>query len=409
MEEEAAYMADYSDMDEALTQIDQDNEQPEQPAEEQPIQRMPGQGEVRNDVEGKREDVEGEKRPDSGIQKGTGDEHIQIEGSSGNAGSREQEITDRNNELLNRELEEINARLANFKSTEEWLVPVTEEAHTALVDQLKKTGLARDVRMLSQEEIDKELDKVAGAKTHRAEQLNEKFNDELEKFRNKTLKTRDLHLGIPEGILRASGLQASEITIDKAVLAIHLNKHGLKVDDIKDLAKAIQKPIMVYEWGTKAKSLIITEIRHGENKITVAVKLERNGEVLNVNELASVHGKSAERFFSDMLNAHEGGLEEALRWVEHEKALEWLGFTPPKGVSSLTNQELSIAKIIRDFDNPSIPDDFNTKTNPLTSDIRYQIIGETGATALDKAEESTHRLDNLAIAREMESGDKTPL
>lgn len=41
------------------------------------------------------------------------------------------------------------------------------------------------------------------------------------------------------------------------------------------------------------------------------------------------------------------------------------------------------------------------------NDIRFQIIGEQGAINLDKAQESTRLLDNLAIARQME-GEKTP-
>ena len=40
------------------------------------------------------------------------------------------------------------------------------------------------------------------------------------------------------------------------------------------------------------------------------------------------------------------------------------------------------------------------------ADIRFSIIGEKGAAALDQAEEATTRLDNLAIAREMESANK---
>ncbi|HAT76301.1 MAG TPA: hypothetical protein DCS19_05530, partial [Flavobacterium sp.] len=39
-------------------------------------------------------------------------------------------------------------------------------------------------------------------------------------------------------------------------------------------------------------------------------------------------------------------------------------------------------------------------------DIRFQIIGEQGAAALDKAEEATTRLDNLRVAKEMEKGGK---
>ena len=39
-------------------------------------------------------------------------------------------------------------------------------------------------------------------------------------------------------------------------------------------------------------------------------------------------------------------------------------------------------------------------------DIRYQFVGEKGAAAMDKAEEASVRLDNLAVAREMEAAGK---
>jgi hypothetical protein len=40
---------------------------------------------------------------------------------------------------------------------------------------------------------------------------------------------------------------------------------------------------------------------------------------------------------------------------------------------------------------------------------RFMILGERGAQALDQAEESTRRLDNLAVARKMEEAGRTPL
>lgn len=43
------------------------------------------------------------------------------------------------------------------------------------------------------------------------------------------------------------------------------------------------------------------------------------------------------------------------------------------------------------------------RNNP---DIRYQFVGENGAAAMDKAEEATIRLDNLAVARDMEKAGK---
>ena len=64
---------------------------------------------------------------------------------------------------------------------------------------------------------------------------------------------------------------------------------------------------------------------------------------------------------------------------------EWSAFEP--------NQIKSATDNIGSFD-------------PQTDNIYFQIIGEQGTAALDKAEESTHRLDNLAIARQMEEAKK---
>ena len=42
-----------------------------------------------------------------------------------------------------------------------------------------------------------------------------------------------------------------------------------------------------------------------------------------------------------------------------------------------------------------------------SSDLRFQILGEKGAAALDKYDEATHRMDNLEVARQMEEAGKT--
>ena len=47
--------------------------------------------------------------------------------------------------------------------------------------------------------------------------------------------------------------------------------------------------------------------------------------------------------------------------------------------------------------------------NPKKEDIRYSLIGEQGASALDAYEEATTRLDNLNVAREMEAQGKDAL
>ena len=183
---------------------------------------------------------------------------------------------------------------------------------------------------------------------------NDIFNQELEAFGRGDLK-HELHLGKPSAELQACGINATEIFIKQKTLTDHLKKHGLTIEDIKDLPLYMEKPFLAYEWGTQSKSMVvITEIPHGDERITVALKLERKGQRAEVNEIASIYPKDAARFLDEMKNAKEGGLQEALRYVsDKEKVLDWLGLVPPRGTASLTDQELSVAKIIQNFNNPT--------------------------------------------------------
>lgn len=49
-----------------------------------------------------------------------------------------------------------------------------------------------------------------------------------------------------------------------------------------------------------------------------------------------------------------------------------------------------------------------TKASSNLNGIRFQILGEKGAEALDKFDQATNRMDNLEVAREMETSDKDP-
>lgn len=183
--------------------------------------------------------------------------------------------------------------------------------------------------------------------------FNDRFNSELEAFENGTIKG-ELHLGSPGEILRACGLGSSEIFIKPTVLRQHISKHGITVSDIQNLPEALNDPLMVYEWGTKAKSLIVITdltVKDGR-KITAAVKLERDGKRVEVNELASVHGKSAERLLNEATEKESDFGKNKLKYVDKGKAAEWLSNIPPKGTTERTRQ-LHLRNIIERFENPS--------------------------------------------------------
>lgn len=203
------------------------------------------------------------------------------------------------------------------------------------------------------------------------EAINDRFNEQLEAFDRGELKEA-LNFGKPTGWLSRLSLPSSEdMKMSLSDLRKHLDKHQLSTNDIRNLPLALSDPLLVYEWGTKSPSLVVvTSIPRGEERIAVALRLSRNGQVLDVNEIASIHGKASERFLQEMQTAKAGGIAEALRLVPNkQKALEWLGLVPPKGTASLNNQGLDdIAKIVQAFENPSVADD----------GVRYR-DGESGA------------------------------
>ena len=210
---------------------------------------------------------------------------------------------------------------------------------------------------------------------------NDRFNAELEAF-EKRASNNVIHLGVPGEILRSCGLNDTEMFIRPKVLRSHMNTHGINIADVRNLPGALNNPLMVYEWGTKARSLIvITDLTLKDGrKITAAVKLERNGKAVELNELASVHGKDAARFIRDMENAKSGGLEEALRYVsDKEKALAWIGNVPPKGTTEAP-QGLHLREIIEDFENPSIKNiRYSREAFPATAEERSGIEREAKA------------------------------
>ena len=217
------------------------------------------------------------------------------------------------------------------------------------------------------------------------EEVNRTFNEELENYasssNHKTLRA-PLALGMPSSVLLSCGLPLSEITLPRDVIKKAQEKHHLNLADLRNLPKAIIDPLLVYEWGTKARSMIIvTDLNVGDNKLTVAIKIERGGRILEINEIASIHDKVAGRFLEDMTTATGGGLSEALRYVrDKKKALDWLGIAPPKGASAQANPKLSdIANIINGFENPKV--DRETPTDPKLRFRRAERAGDVSGAA----------------------------
>ncbi|MDE6112736.1 MAG: hypothetical protein K2G46_04920 [Bacteroidales bacterium] len=183
-------------------------------------------------------------------------------------------------------------------------------------------------------------------------QINERFNKQIIDVEN-GLHTGFISLGKPGPILLSTGLTESELYIREAVLRSHMKKHGLSAADLQNLPLAVQEPLMVYEWGSKAKSqVIITDIPKGNQRITIAVKLERDAKRIEINEIASIHGKDMQRLIAEMNTTKTNFSVDNLRYVDKTKIAVWLDLTPPKGADVQTKQQLYATKILQNFENP---------------------------------------------------------
>ena len=303
---------------------------------------------------------------------------------------------------------------------DEWTYEHRDEYHRAIDEYNAAKKAAFD--QVPQEKKDRVVElrnKLANHVRFSISQANDRFNEELDAFEQGA--RGEIHLGKPSAELQSIGINATEMFIKPKTLREHLNKHGLTTGDIKDLPMHMRKPFLAYEWGTKAKSMVvITEIPHGNNRITVALKLERNGQRVEVNEIASIHPKEAERLLSEFVDEDEnkvhGGLENAIKYIDDKKkVLDWLGLDPPQGSPSLTNRELSVAKIIKDFENPSVSAENNFSdggTRSFISDndhavntLRGQI--ETKGMAVHKSQQDllNHIFDKFGIDVQLEEPD----
>ena len=184
-------------------------------------------------------------------------------------------------------------------------------------------------------------------------QANERFNEELERYMDGKMRSSDIfNLGVPSDILKAAGINGNEIVMTQNVLREHLDKHGLTAADIKDLPLHLQAPLMIYEWGNKAKSaVVITDMPKGNDRITAAIRTSTNGKEIEISRIASVHPKSVERLLNEMNTDKSDFAKDNLRYVDKSKALDWIAMVSPKETSQPGQGLNSDTKIDNNSDN----------------------------------------------------------
>ena len=204
-----------------------------------------------------------------------------------------------------------------------------------------------------------------GRSTTDVEKVNTTFNEQLQQqIEGKLPQGHIYDLGMPSAVLLSTGFPNVPIELsathlaDKAATA----HHPFGIGEMKDLVKAIQKPMAVFAYGNKSKSQnVIVEIQHNGDNFVVGIHFNQKRGSAEVSSIRGLYPKD---------NA------EWLNWISQGKLL----YADNKKIQTLISQQRrtladveyldlnSIAKIIKDFKNPSIKEEKNGQVRLSVAD-----------------------------------------
>ena len=284
-------------------------------------------------------------------------------------------------------------------------------------EEMKARNMMEAARKRAEEEAESEKKRLNEFELMTDEEMDEAYFKAMEE--NNEARMRDI---IHESARRNGYVSADEFRmahrapsydeegIDKNMVDIAANKDQIREslneqlrmnrDQYKnESAAAINEALSAIDKGEKPTVTIYRAVPKSlkEGKV-------RNGDWVSLSEsYVKVHGEHA-------LNGNYRIMKEEvpaenLYWDGND-INEW-GYDDRSDYrykNTKNNRKLNDL-ITRDDKGNIIPP--SKRFNARKADVRYRFIGEEGASKLDKAEEATTRLDNLNVAREMESAFNT--
>ena len=221
--------------------------------------------------------------------------------------------------------------------------------------------------------------------------INDRFNEELQQQIDGTLPKGHVYsLGMPNDILRSAGLPNLPIEMSAERLAGKSQQanHPFELSETESLPTAIQHPIAIFDSTKKdGSSVILTELKHGDSNFVAVLGVRRSDKQrkidVEVNSIRSLYPKTHIQGIIDWFNSKDN----LLRWVDKEKALNFISTQEPNYLAGGDNAQSTssesylnsskpaevrnifkrIAKVIKDFDNPTLSGEKNERTRLKSS------------------------------------------
>jgi hypothetical protein len=187
------------------------------------------------------------------------------------------------------------------------------------------------------------------------EYINNLFNRELHRQINGTLPKGHIYsLGYPGTSLLSAGLVnlPIELNSDRLMKKASTNYvHPFDLQGLKDLPKAINEPIMVFDSTKKDGSkVILVELQYKSSNYVVIMRLQHKGRGrgnAQINDIRSIYPKDNVSGVFDWINSKDN----LLIWTDKEKALNFISVQSTNLAGNGNEIQDSAYNIINNFAN----------------------------------------------------------
>ena len=209
-------------------------------------------------------------------------------------------------------------------------------------------------------------------------EVNERFNEELEGLTEENADRVALSLGKPSAILRAAGVEDKPMKLYGNKVMKKVRKHGFTLDELHDLPQAVADPIAVFKnYGKDGNRSILTELKTEQGNFLVTLTLGEGHDV-DFNIVTSVFGKGE----SNIIDWIKRGFAT---YINKGKALNYLHHSALKAVTSDNQELISSAKVVRNFENPSVEKENLRDGNGALTDDDLSVANDPVSKLLGKS------------------------
>lgn len=193
--------------------------------------------------------------------------------------------------------------------------------------------------------------------------INNQFNEQLQQQIDGTLPSNHTYqLGKPSSILLSAGIPdfTIELRASQLVDKSRQYNHPFELSEVKDLVKAIQKPLVVFRSATHVGShVVLTELGHGNRSFVAAMRVLNKGHKQRVEDIRSLHYRRAINIINWINENLANYIKPTFKEEWFDKMRRELLSKPQYNPMEVRKQLSSAANIIENFENPKLPSENN--------------------------------------------------